>query len=72
MSGVDLRAAAIEWRDSEQVVRRAASPTGAQWQRVLEARAALRAALGDEGHEGITHRSHVPCCWCGEHHEEGD
>ena len=21
--------------------------------------------------EGIIQRSHVACCWCGEHHEEG-
>jgi hypothetical protein len=21
--------------------------------------------------DGITQRAHVPCCWCGEHHEEG-
>ena len=21
--------------------------------------------------EGIIQRGHVPCCWCGEHHEEG-
>ena len=57
----------ITARNIARLALRPTSEPGRLWREAAVA-LATPAPLDD----GLTQRAHVVCCWCGEHHEEGD